>query len=40
MQGSYQTSLVLVSVLIAALASYVAIEFAGRIDGPFGRRRG
>jgi NO-binding membrane sensor protein with MHYT domain/GGDEF domain-containing protein len=40
MQGSYQIELVLVSVLIAALASYVAIEFAGRIDGPVGRRRG
>ena len=31
MQGTYDTGLVLLSLLIAALASYVAIEFAGRI---------
>lgn len=40
MQGTYDTALVLLSVFIAALASYVAIEFAGRVDGPAGRRRG
>lgn len=31
MQGTYDPSLVVLSILIAALASYVAIEFAGRI---------
>lgn len=31
MQGTYDSSLVLLSILIAALASYVAFEFAGRI---------
>lgn len=31
MQGSYDANLVLLSILIAALASYVALEFAGRI---------
>lgn len=31
MQGTYDPSLVLLSILIAALASYVAIEFAGRL---------
>lgn len=40
MQGSYEPQLVLVSIFIAALAAYVAIEFAGRIDGPGGRRFG
>ncbi len=40
MQGSYEIQLVLLSVLIAAVASYVAIEFAGRVDGPSGRRIG
>ena len=35
MQGTYDPSLVVLSILIAALASYVAIEFAGRI---FARR--
>ena len=40
MQGTYDTALVLLSVLIAALASYVSIEFAGRVDCCAGRRRG
>ncbi|SDD17887.1 MHYT domain-containing protein [Aquimonas voraii] len=40
MQGTYETPLVVLSVFIAALASYVAIEFAGRVDGVAGRRRG
>ena len=40
MQGSYETQLVLLSVLIAAVASYVAIEFAGRVDSVSGRRLG
>lgn len=31
MQGTYNPTLVVLSILIAALASYVAIEFAGRI---------
>lgn len=31
MQGTYDPTLVVLSILIAALASYVAIEFAGRI---------
>lgn len=31
MQGSYDTSLVVFSILIAALTSYVALEFAGRL---------
>ncbi|WP_290591437.1 MHYT domain-containing protein [Arenimonas sp. SCN 70-307] len=35
MQGTYDPTLVVLSILIAALASYVAIEFAGRI---FARR--
>lgn len=39
MESSYATGLVALSVLIASLASYVAIEFAGRIEGPQGRRR-
>lgn len=40
MQGTYETPLVVLSVFIAALASYVAIEFAGRVDSVAGRRRG
>lgn len=40
MQGTYDGSLVLLSILIAALASYVAFEFAGRIfDRPDQRNR-
>lgn len=31
MQGSYDTTLVVFSILIAALTSYVALEFAGRL---------
>lgn len=31
MQGTYDTTLVVMSILIAMLAAYVAIEFAGRI---------
>ena len=40
MQGTYDGSLVLLSILIAALASYVAFEFAGRIfERPAHRNR-
>ncbi len=38
MQGSYDTSLVVFSILIAALASYVALEFAGRLFARPGQR--
>jgi diguanylate cyclase len=31
MQGTYDPTLVVLSILMAALASYVATEFAGRI---------